>query len=148
MFHLKIQCSYLFIRSVSWSVIKLYFAVCLFVIMRAIFTRLFVITTNKTDNVIYDFVLRLIVIGEWGPYSRCSKSCGTGNQHRTRSCTGDCQHVLTYQDRACNTNMCTGGHFANCCANYSATAQLQKVKMHKCEITNAHCAAVQVTFIL
>ena len=63
---------------------------------------------KKTENLVITFVL-LIVIGNWGGWSSCSKSCDTGTQQRTRSCSGHCQNVETVENRDCTIRLCPPG---------------------------------------
>ena len=52
---------------------------------------------------------------EWGEYTTCTKTCGTGNQIRIRTCTnpfpsggGNPCSGSSAQARTCNDNACTG----------------------------------------
>ena len=53
----------------------------------------------------------------WGKWCACSKTCGTGTQHRSRTCTNprpayggrECLGENT-ETRNCNTNSCPGAH--------------------------------------
>ena len=60
----------------------------------------------------------LIVDGDWGGwsnYGKCTKTCGSGKQTRTRSCDNpprdhggnDCTGSND-EERSCNTNACPG----------------------------------------
>lgn len=49
---------------------------------------------------------------KWSSWSKCTKTCGIGNQHRARNCTrgpGKCIRGITKQWRVCNTRNCSGG---------------------------------------
>ena len=66
--------------------------------------------------------VRDCVLGNWQPWSTCTKSCATGTQHRTRGiavpniCGGKpCSGALK-ESRHCNTNCCP----VNCIWNWDA----------------------------
>lgn len=50
----------------------------------------------------------IFLAGEWGAWSSCSATCGTGRSTRHRTCAenGLCEAVRT-QERSCNTFLCT-----------------------------------------
>ena len=66
----------------------------------------------------YDFFSISVVHGqwsEWGGYTTCTKTCGTGNQIRIRTCTnpppsggGNPCGGSSSQSRDCNDNACPG----------------------------------------
>ena len=54
---------------------------------------------------------------EWGGYTTCTKTCGTGNQIRMRTCTnpppyggGNPCSGFSAQARNCNDNACPGAY--------------------------------------
>jgi hypothetical protein len=64
------------------------------------------------------------VVGEWGPWSTCSTSCGGGTQTRTRNVNtpaqngGDVCPTLS-ETQTCNTQECVDPiKISNCCNNY------------------------------
>ena len=44
---------------------------------------------------------------EWGPWSSCTDSCGTGKQIRKKQCTGECTEE-PIEEKLCNEQPCEG----------------------------------------
>ena len=84
------------------------------------------IRSNRYNNTLYKewnkekhFVFSMFIVdGHWSPwsrYGRCSKSCGGGSQHRTRTCNdpppangGARCRGPSKQARRCNSHPCKG----------------------------------------
>lgn len=82
----------------------------------------------------------------WGPYGSCSKSCGGGQQTRTRNCTNpppahggkDCSDLgPSTSSRECNDQGCPGLNVHTLCFDYSATF-FRKLSLHFFKIRSSN----------
>ena len=92
-------------------------------------------------------------LSEWGEFSSCSVTCGTGHQQRTRACDNpepahggkDCSKDLLTSTRACQSIQCPGKLLLWVLLKRNLSMPLWWIFQNKIDVLSAylHCVIIQ-----